>query len=817
MHTPPDSPDRLPHLTSALGASFRQPEIAPLPFDALDRLYGGLEPGRRVVAFRMSDLSGIVPMLKSWAAYHGWGFHASGSGVAVSGAESLKLLTEPEWRQYRQQSLVDGGEGYIAVIGCQVEPTAFPRVADWASIALGIEDIRRLYKAALGEVPSLQSLFMLRHYTQGWPLAINVWLALCKKHGRWLDYGDARAALIEYLSDYPEARSACSHSCWPVLARLGEFDNRAVRILAEKADQLHEALTSGVWPVFRHPAHSGWWRVAPLFGDLVSEHACAGNTRIRSEIQRLASGYQAEGNWHEWYDLAQRFRLHLSEEEANRVPASVLLDRGGGWHLLNVDLKAGGGPLVLLRQAWSLALAGRLAESQAILERCEPGTSGHQAIWLLVRAFLSRSEGNLDAAAEAVAQCLNVVGERSDLEVLAWLVKASTDAAQGRYIQAREANRSALKVARAKRLYALEVLALYDLARIELSEGYLHQAQLALKLAREALSRRESRTGPLQGLIPCRLDALCMVERWCHFDRDWLMRHGADILYRAERQRDLSVLIVCVVLSRLQKAQGCYQEAELLLSHAERLMQFWHVDEHLYRNLLDVLRVDIQIDRGRQDLVARGIEQIERTLHETRYPELFPMLPGYFRVAQIKYLIMQERLEAADEAIHRLALRLSGQSPFSVGNVFLYLLRALSAQVRGRAIEAKSMFREALRVAETEGYVNAFVEFGKVLAPTIRDYVKAPGSGQFAERVLNVLMEQVPAVHPEVPPLEEPLSSREMAVLQLIAEGYANKDIGEKLFISLHTVKTHARRINAKLQVRNRTQAIARARELGLL
>ena len=127
------------------------------------------------------------------------------------------------------------------------------------------------------------------------------------------------------------------------------------------------------------------------------------------------------------------------------------------------------------------------------------------------------------------------------------------------------------------------------------------------------------------------------------------------------------------------------------------------------------------------------------------------------------------------------------------------------------------MFREALRVAETEGYVNAFVEFGKVLAPTIRDYVKAPGSGQFAERVLNVLMEQVPAVHPEVPPLEEPLSSREMAVLQLIAEGYANKDIGEKLFISLHTVKTHARRINAKLQVRNRTQAIARARELGLL
>jgi LuxR family maltose regulon positive regulatory protein len=63
----------------------------------------------------------------------------------------------------------------------------------------------------------------------------------------------------------------------------------------------------------------------------------------------------------------------------------------------------------------------------------------------------------------------------------------------------------------------------------------------------------------------------------------------------------------------------------------------------------------------------------------------------------------------------------------------------------------------------------------------------------------------------------ENLSSRERAVLQLIARGCSNQEISEQLFISLHTVKTHASHINSKLGVERRTQAVARAKELGLL
>ena len=65
--------------------------------------------------------------------------------------------------------------------------------------------------------------------------------------------------------------------------------------------------------------------------------------------------------------------------------------------------------------------------------------------------------------------------------------------------------------------------------------------------------------------------------------------------------------------------------------------------------------------------------------------------------------------------------------------------------------------------------------------------------------------------------LVEPLSQRELEVLRLIAQGLSNREIGERLFLALDTVKGHNRRIFDKLQVQSRTEAIARARELGLL
>ena len=78
------------------------------------------------------------------------------------------------------------------------------------------------------------------------------------------------------------------------------------------------------------------------------------------------------------------------------------------------------------------------------------------------------------------------------------------------------------------------------------------------------------------------------------------------------------------------------------------------------------------------------------------------------------------------------------------------------------------------------------------------------------------LLERLPGL-PCTSASADALSSRERAVLELIAQGWSNQQISERLFISLHTVKTHASHINSKLGVERRTQAVARAKALGLL
>jgi LuxR family maltose regulon positive regulatory protein len=74
-----------------------------------------------------------------------------------------------------------------------------------------------------------------------------------------------------------------------------------------------------------------------------------------------------------------------------------------------------------------------------------------------------------------------------------------------------------------------------------------------------------------------------------------------------------------------------------------------------------------------------------------------------------------------------------------------------------------------------------------------------------------------PAVPPSAQPLIEPLSERELEVLTAIAEGLSNQETARRLYISERTVKWHASNIYGKLQVSNRTEAVAKARSLGIL
>ncbi len=130
----------------------------------------------------------------------------------------------------------------------------------------------------------------------------------------------------------------------------------------------------------------------------------------------------------------------------------------------------------------------------------------------------------------------------------------------------------------------------------------------------------------------------------------------------------------------------------------------------------------------------------------------------------------------------------------------------------------------ALTMAEPEGYVRTFVDEGAPMAALLRRAASRGVAPGYVSKLLDALDSEAqmrrgstgPA-SPVAQPLEESLSEREREVLRLIAAGLSNRDIAQDLVLATGTVKKHTNNIFTKLGVRSRTQAVAQARELGLL
>lgn len=160
-----------------------------------------------------------------------------------------------------------------------------------------------------------------------------------------------------------------------------------------------------------------------------------------------------------------------------------------------------------------------------------------------------------------------------------------------------------------------------------------------------------------------------------------------------------------------------------------------------------------------------------------------------------------KRIGSVIEILVLLSLALDGQGDTS--NSFLHLDRAL-------------------KLAEPEGFVRTFVDEGPAMARLLYEVFSQEISADFVQRLLSAFPIEEPdsaksSVDASTAGIVEPLSEREIEVLQLIAEGLTNQDIASQLYITLNTVKGHARNLYAKLGVKSRTQAVAKGKSLGII
>ncbi len=151
------------------------------------------------------------------------------------------------------------------------------------------------------------------------------------------------------------------------------------------------------------------------------------------------------------------------------------------------------------------------------------------------------------------------------------------------------------------------------------------------------------------------------------------------------------------------------------------------------------------------------------------------------------------------------------------------VLLAVALDAHGERAEAVEVLDEALALAEPGGFIRIFVDEGAPMARLLREALSRGVRPEYVRRLLaafpvdDARRAASPATRVAGSRLAEPLSGRELEVLALIARGLTNQEIALRLYLSLHTVKAHARSIYAKLGVSSRTQAVARGRALGYL
>ncbi|WP_159881487.1 LuxR C-terminal-related transcriptional regulator [Paenibacillus puerhi] len=564
-----------------------------------------------------------------------------------------------------------------------------------------------------------------------------------------------------------------------------------------------------------------WYRYHHLFADL-----------LRHRLQRIAASALEDehrtvdllhiraSEWYESHGLDREAFYHAAAaRDLDRAARLVegkgmpLIFRGAVTPVLNwldsmpsheLDAR----PMLGVMYASGLLMTGRLGEVEPKLQAVDKslqGTEheertrdllGHVAS---IRAMLAVSRHQTEAIIAESTRALDLL-HPDNLPVrtaAAWTLGYARQL-QGDYAAAGKAYTEALAISRKIGHTIITIMASLGLAHIQKAEN---QLQLAADTYLDVLRL----AGDPQLPIACEahLGLAQIYYEWN--DLDSARQHGRRSVELAKQIEPTDRVVAGeVLLARLKLSEGEVSAAAARLAEADHVAR-----QHHYVNQLPPIaeaRVLTLLRQDNLDAAAKLAQKHELPLSQARVYLAQGNAPG--ALALLESLPRQAEAEAEDLKADQL------------GEL---VLRAVARHANGETSEAVQLLADALARAEPGGFIRLFVDEGLLMYSLLGEAAACGIMPEYVGKLLAVCEAEMRVAQPNLlrpqpsKALIEPLSIRELEVLRLIAQGLSNREISERLFLALSTVKGHNGLIFEKLQVSRRTEAVARARELGLL
>lgn len=365
---------------------------------------------------------------------------------------------------------------------------------------------------------------------------------------------------------------------------------------------------------------------------------------------------------------------------------------------------------------------------------------------------------------------------------------------RGERAAARDAYTEAIAMSEVSGNLFVNILATTGLGIIQLADNQLHQAEETYQCALGLIG------DPRQPMACSAYMGLARISyEWNDLVR--AQEYGQQAVQLA---RQIDVIDVSasgeLFLAQVMLAQGDVAQAAALLSELEQVVH----QRNFVRQIPAVAAAQVQVMLRQGDVTgaAHLAQRHNLPLSQARVC-LAQGEPAHALAVLEPYRQQMETREWPDEVLKAL------------------VLQALAHDALGDSNTALQTIGDALTLAAPGGLIRTFVDEGlpmRQLLSAAAAHAIMPG---YVEQLLAAFETPTQTAGDSYPlggqPLLEPLSQRELEILHLIADGLSNREIGERLFLALDTVKGHNRRIYGKLDVQRRTEAVARARELRLL